>query len=58
MNLLTQILEGLEPDDAQIFIDVLKKDLKIQDLTPEVINLAFPGLLPIPEVKKDVKKTK
>ena len=57
-NLLTQILEGLEPDDAQIFIDVLRKDLKIQDLTPEVINLAFPGLLPIPEVKKVEKKTK
>jgi hypothetical protein len=57
-NLLTQILEGLEPDDAQIFIDVLRKDLKIQDLTPEVINLAYPGLLPISEVKKDEKNTK
>lgn len=57
-NLLIQILEGLEPDDAQIFIDVLRKDLKIQDLTPEVINLAFPGLLPVPEVKKVEKKTK
>jgi len=58
LNLLTQILEGLEPDDAQIFIDVLRKDLKIQDLTPEVINLAFPGLLPVSEVKKDEKKSK
>lgn len=57
-NLLIQILEGLEPDDAQIFIDVLRKDLKIQDLTPEVINLAFPGLLPIPEVKKVEKVEK
>lgn len=51
-NLLTQILEGLEPDDAQIFIDVLRKDLQIQDLTPEVINAAFPGLLPITGTKK------
>ena len=37
-NLLTQILEGLEPDDAQVFVDVLRKDLQIQDLTPEIIN--------------------
>ena len=44
-NLLTQILEGLEPDDAQVFVDVLRKDLQIQDLTPEIINKAFPNLL-------------
>ena len=45
-ELLLQILESLEPKEADVFIGILKKDLKIPYLTEALINEAFPGLLP------------
>jgi hypothetical protein len=46
MELLTQILESLEPKEAEVFASMIKKDLKISHLTPALIKEAFPGLLP------------
>lgn len=45
-ELLIQLLEGLEPDEADVFVGILKKDQKIPHLTPAIVNEAFPGLLP------------
>ena len=45
-EILIQILESLEEKEADIFICLLKKDLKIPYLTSALINEAFPGLLP------------
>jgi hypothetical protein len=45
-ELLIQILESLEPKEAEVFVSMIKKDLKISYLTPALINEAFPGLLP------------
>lgn len=49
-ELLVQLLESLEPQEAEVFANMLRKDLKIPYLTPNLINEAFPGLLP--EVKE------
>lgn len=45
-ELLIQLLEALEPKEAEVFADMMRKDLKIPYLTPNLINEAFPGLLP------------
>lgn len=46
IELLIQLLESLEPNEAEVFANMLRKDLKIPYLTPALINEAFPGLLP------------
>ena len=45
-EILIQILESLEEKEADVFIGILKKDLKVPYLTPALINEAFTGLLP------------
>ena len=45
-QLLIQILESLEKNEAEVFTNMLKKDLKIPHLTAKLANEAFPGLLP------------
>ena len=45
-ELLVQILESLEPKEADVFMGVLLKDQKVPYLTEALINEAFPGLLP------------
>lgn len=45
-QLLIQILESLEVPEAEVFANMLKKDLKVPYLTEALINEAFPGLLP------------
>ena len=45
-QLLIQILESLEKNEAEVFANMLKKDLKIPHLTAKLANEAFPGLLP------------
>ena len=45
-EILIQILEALEEEEADVFISILKKDLKVPYLTPALIDEAFPGLLP------------
>ena len=44
-ELLIQILESIEEPEADVFIAMLKKDLKVPYLTPTLVNEAFPGLL-------------
>lgn len=45
-ELLIQILESLEEKEAEVFANMLRKDLKIPYLTVNLINEAFPGILP------------
>lgn len=45
-ELLIQLLESLEPNEAEVFANMIQKDLKIPYLTVNLINEAFPGLLP------------
>lgn len=45
-ELLIQLLESLEEKEAEVFANMIRKDLKIPYLTPNLINEAFPGLLP------------
>ena len=44
-QLLIQILESLEEQEADVFIGMLRKDLKVPYLTATLVNEAFPGLL-------------
>ncbi len=44
-EILIQILESLEEKEADIFIGMLKKDLKVPYLTHALVSEAFPGLL-------------
>lgn len=39
--LLIQLLESLTNDEATLFINILKKDLKVPYLTPKLINEAY-----------------
>ena len=45
-EILIQILESLEEPEADVFLGVLKKDLKVPYLTSALVNEAFPNLLP------------
>ena len=45
-ELLLQLLESLEPKEADVFIGILKKDQKVPYLTEALVNEAFAGLLP------------
>lgn len=45
-EILIQILESLEPQEAEVFANIIRKDQKIPFLTNNLINEAFPGLLP------------
>jgi hypothetical protein len=45
-ELLIQLLESLEPKEAEIYTAMLMKDLKVPYLTPKLVNEAFKGLLP------------
>lgn len=44
-ELLIQILESLEEKEAEVFANMIRKDLKVPYLTTNIINEAFPGLL-------------
>ena len=45
-ELLIQILESLESPEAEVFANMLMKDLKVPYLTEALVNEAFPDLLP------------
>jgi hypothetical protein len=45
-HILIQILEALEAKEADVFMNMLLKDLKVKGLTYKIIQEAFPGLLP------------
>jgi len=44
--LAIQILEALEAKEAEVFMNMLMKDLKVKGLTYKLVNEAFPNLLP------------
>ena len=44
-ELLTQILESLHPREADFFVRMLSKNLKVPFLTNNLVNEAFPTLL-------------
>lgn len=43
--LLTQILESLHPREADFFVRMMAKNLKVKYLTPNLIKEALPGIL-------------
>lgn len=45
-QLLIQLLESLEPKEAEVFANMIRKDLKVPYLTETIVNEAFAGLLP------------
>lgn len=45
-QLLLQLLEGLEPREAEVIIGIFKKDLGVNGLDYKFIKEAFPALLP------------
>lgn len=45
-HILIQILEALEAAEADVFMNMLLKDLKVKGLTYKIVQEAFPGLLP------------
>lgn len=45
-ELLLQLLESLEPQEAEVFANMIRKDQKIPYLTVNLIDEAFPGFLP------------
>ena len=45
-HILIQILEALEAPEADVFMNLLLKDLKVKGLTYKIVQEAFPGLLP------------
>jgi hypothetical protein len=45
LQLLTQLLEGLEPGDVQVLLNIFKKDQEIQGLDKNSVNLVFPDLI-------------
>ena len=45
-QLLIQILEALEPREAEVYGNVILKDLKVPGLTYELVKEVFPQMLP------------
>ena len=45
-QLLLQLIESLEPREAEVVIGILSKDLGVKGLTYKFIKEAFPNLLP------------
>jgi hypothetical protein len=44
-ELFLQLIEGMEPDEAQVVVDVMRGDLQIDGLNKETINQIFPNLI-------------
>jgi hypothetical protein len=44
--ILAQMLEAMEKREAEVFMNMILKDLKVKGLTYKVVQEAFPGLLP------------
>lgn len=43
-QILVRLLESFEPKEAQLYIKMMKKDLKVKFLTPSLVIDTFPGL--------------
>ena len=44
-QLLTQILESLETREAEVYMNMILKDLKVDGLTRELVMSVYPGLI-------------
>lgn len=44
--ILAQMLEAMEKREAEVFLNMILKDLKVKGLTYKIVQEAFPGLLP------------
>lgn len=44
-ELLLQTIEGMEPKEAEVFINIMRGDLGIEGLNHELINERFQGLI-------------
>lgn len=44
-HLLIQLLETLEAKEAEVFMNMIMKNLKVKGLTQKIVEEAFPGLL-------------
>lgn len=44
-QILVELLEAFEPREAQVFVNMMKKNLQVKHLTPTLIKEAFPELL-------------
>lgn len=38
------ILQRLEPHEAEVFVNIIQRDLKVPGLTKELVSKAFPGI--------------
>lgn len=45
-QVLVQLLESFEPREADVFVNMMKKDLKIKSLNYKIVKETFPELLP------------
>jgi len=45
-QLLLQLLESIEPREAEVIIGIFRKDLGVRGLTYDFVKEAFPNLLP------------
>lgn len=43
-EILTQILESMHPDESEMFVQMLKKNLKVKGLTEKLVLEVFPDL--------------
>jgi hypothetical protein len=44
-HLLIQMLESMEAKEAEVFMNMILKDLKVKGLTKKLVEEAFPGLI-------------
>lgn len=44
--LFIELLESLDPEDAKLVLSIKDKTLPYPGVTPNIVNLAFPGLIP------------
>lgn len=44
-QVLVQLLESFEPREAHIFVNMMKKDLRVKSLTTKLIKEVFPNIL-------------
>lgn len=45
-QLLVTLLESFEPREAEVFVNMMKKNLRVPFLTKNLVDEAFPGLIP------------
>lgn len=57
-SLFISLLESINQQDAELLVSIKDKKLPFKNITPELINAAFPGLLTIVDKPEKKMKTK